>query len=86
MELTIQHFSSYKEQTVSSSSSLTPVYPESPLKGMIRLTFGRHHSGTKIEEEEMVASLTVPQLLQEIPRQAGPGVDLSSLTAEGLDC
>ena len=52
MELTAQHLSSYKEQTVSSSSSLTPVYPEAPHKGLIRLTFGRHHSGTKIEEEE----------------------------------
>ena len=44
--------SSYKVQTVSSSSSLTPVYPESPQKGLFRLTLGRHHSGTKIAEEE----------------------------------
>ena len=52
MELTAQHLSSYKVQTVSSSSSLTPVYTESPQKGLIRLTFGRHHSGTKLAEEE----------------------------------
>ena len=43
---------SYKVQTASSSSSLTPVYPESPQKGLIRLTFGEHHYGTKIAEEE----------------------------------
>ena len=52
MELTAQHLSSYKVQTISSSSSLTPVYPESPQKGLIRLTLGRHHSGTKIAEKE----------------------------------
>ena len=51
-ELTDQHLSSYKVQTVSSSSSLTPVYPESPHKGLIRLTFGGHHCGTKIAEGE----------------------------------
>ena len=52
MELTPQHLSFYKEQTISSSNSLTPVYPESPQKGLIRLTLGGHHSGTKIAEEE----------------------------------
>ena len=52
MELTAQHLSPYKVQTISSSSSLTPVYPESPQKGLIRLTLGGHHSGTKIAEEE----------------------------------
>ena len=52
MELTAQHLSSYKVQTVSSSSSLTPVCPESSQKGLIRLTLGGHHSGTKIAEEE----------------------------------
>ena len=51
-ELTAQHLSSYKGQTVPSSSSLTPVYPESPHKGEIRWTFGGHPSGTKIAEEE----------------------------------
>ena len=52
MELTAQHLSSYKEQIISSSSSLTPVYPESPHKRLIRLTFGGHHSGTKIAEKD----------------------------------
>ena len=52
MELTAQHLSSYKVQTVSSSSSLNLVYPETPQKGLIRLTLGGHHSGTKIAEEE----------------------------------
>ena len=52
MEHTARHLSSYKVQTVSSSSSLTPVYPESPQKGLIRLIFGWHHSGTKRAEEE----------------------------------
>ena len=52
MELTAQHLSSYKVQTVSWRSSLTPVYPESTQKGLIRLTFGRHPSGTKIAEGE----------------------------------
>ena len=51
-ELTAQHLSSYKVQAVSSSSFLTSVYPESPHKGLIRLTFGGHHSGTKIAEKE----------------------------------
>ena len=44
--------SSYKVQTISSSSSLTPVYSESPQKGLIRLKLGGRHSGTKIAEEE----------------------------------
>ena len=86
MELTAQHLSFYKVQTTSSSNSLTPVYPESPQKKLIRLILGGHHSGTKTAEKELVASLTVLQLLQVYPREAGPGVDLSSHTAEGLDC
>ena len=68
-DLTAQHLSSYKVQTISSSSSLTPVYPKSHLKGeLIRLTFGRHHLGTKIAEEETgsipdcsAAAIGVPQ-------------------------
>ena len=52
MKLTAQHWSAYKVQTIFSSSSLTPVYTESPQKGLIRLTLGGRHSGTKIAEEE----------------------------------
>ena len=59
---------------------------ESPHKGLIRLTFGGHHSGTKIAEEESGSNPQVLQLLQEFVRQAGPGVDLSSPTAVGPDC
>ena len=44
--------SSYKGQTFSSSSSLTPIHPESPHKGDIRLTFCGYPSGTKVAEEE----------------------------------
>ena len=51
-ELTAQHLSSYKVQTIFSSSSLTPVNPESPQKGLIRLTLSGHHSGTKIAAEK----------------------------------
>ena len=52
MELTAQDMSSYKGQTVSSSSSVTPIYPESPHKGELRLTYGGYTSGAKIAEEE----------------------------------
>ena len=52
MEVMAQPLSSFKVQTVFSSSSLTPIYPESPHKGLITLTLSRHHSGTKIAEEE----------------------------------
>ena len=52
MELTAQHLSTYKEHTVSLSSSPTPIYSETHHKGELRLTSGRYPSGTKITEEE----------------------------------
>ena len=59
-EVTAQHLSSYKVQTVSLriKYSLLKQLPdphiskESPHKELIRLTFGGHHSGKKIAEEE----------------------------------
>ncbi|KAL0599029.1 hypothetical protein AAY473_031535 [Plecturocebus cupreus] len=52
-ELTAQHLSSYEGQTVSSSSSLTPIYPKRELiKQSSGLTSGGYPSGTKITEEE----------------------------------
>ena len=53
MELTAQHLSSYKGQTVFSNSSLTPGYTQrEPHNGELRPTSGRYPSGTKITEDE----------------------------------
>ena len=59
---------------------------ESPHKQLIRLTFGGHHSGTKIAEEETGSNPYCSAAAAGDPWQAGPGVDLSSPTAEGPDC
>ena len=59
---------------------------ESPHKRLIRLTFGGHHSGTKIAEEETGSNPYCFAAAAHDPKQAGPGVDLSSPKAEGPDC
>ena len=58
---------------------------EAPHKGLIRLICGGHHSGTKIAEEATGSNPYCSAAAAGIPRQAGPGVDLSSPTAEGPD-
>ena len=59
---------------------------DSPHKKLIRLTFGGHHSGTEIAEEETGSNPYCSAAAEGDPQASGPGVDLSSPTAEGLDC
>ena len=64
----------------------THISKESPHIGLIRLTFGRHHSGTKIAEEETGSKLYHSAAAAGDPRQTETGVDLISPTAEEPDC
>ena len=59
---------------------------ESPHKGLIRLTFGGHHSGTKIAEEKSGSNHHGFAAATGVPQEAGPGVDISSPTAVGPHC
>ena len=52
MELTAQHLRSDKVHSLLKQLPDPRISKQSPHKGLIRLTFGRHHLGTKIAEEE----------------------------------
>ena len=84
MELTAQHLSSYTDRLLKQLPDPC-ISKESPQKGLIRPTFGKHQSGTKIAEEETGSIPHCSAAATGVPRQAGPGVDFSSLTVEWLD-
>ena len=85
MEFTAQHLSSYKVWNCLLKQLPDPhISKESPHKGLIRLTFGGHHSGTKIAEETG-SNLHGSTAATGVPQESRTGVDLSSPTAEGPD-